>query len=342
MIAGSALAAVPAFATDSGAPASGVVQGFDVSNYQAAAPDFTLAVKNGAKFVLVKAGDAESLTKPGYSASAYFAAQWAAAGTADLIRGAYVVAGPGNGKKAADPKAEADAFAKQVAALLDQPRTLPPIVDLERGATTTCWMATDAVWARNLAANQRTMVAWLRAFSAEVRAKVGRLPLIYTNTDWWSMCTGGSSSFRANGLFLAAYGVAKPAVPKGWATYAFWQWRATASGAKGFPGDPDVFHGSGSALNQLAKPFLKAGPVPVVHGIRRVGQTLSAAVGSWPSGTTLTYQWYASGKAIPHATGAKLKLAGALRGAKIAVRVTGTKPGFVHADRWSTTTAKIA
>jgi hypothetical protein len=43
---------------------------------------------------------------------------------------------------------------------------------------------------------------------------------------------------------------------------------------------------------------------------------------------TVTYQWYAGGKAISGATGRKLRLRQAYRGQRVYVKVIGSKPGY--------------
>jgi uncharacterized protein YjiK len=72
---------------------------------------------------------------------------------------------------------------------------------------------------------------------------------------------------------------------------------------------------------------------PTVTGKAKVGKRLVAHAGVWsPVGVTLTYRWYAHGKAIKGASQSTLKLTGKLvkrlKGRKITVQVTGTAPGY--------------
>ena len=83
-------------------------------------------------------------------------------------------------------------------------------------------------------------------------------------------------------------------------------------------------------------------PTPLVNGTRKVGYALSAAPGTWTAGTALKYQWYRSGIAITGATGYKYTLAAADLGRAMRVRVTGTKPGYTTAARYSGTTSPVA
>ncbi len=59
-----------------------------------------------------------------------------------------------------------------------------------------------------------------------------------------------------------------------------------------------------------------------------MGKRLVARTGGWTRGTKFRYQWFAGKRAIRGAHGKKLKVTRSLRGAKVSVRVTGTKKGF--------------
>ena len=62
---------------------------------------------------------------------------------------------------------------------------------------------------------------------------------------------------------------------------------------------------------------------------------LTAVPGAWTSGATLRYQWFRSGKAITGATARTYKVTKADAGRRVAVRVTGSKPGFASAVQYS-------
>lgn len=83
-------------------------------------------------------------------------------------------------------------------------------------------------------------------------------------------------------------------------------------------------------------------PTPSVSGTVAYGATLTAKPGSWTAGTTLTYQWYASGKAISKATAVTLKLGTAHKGKTISVKVTGKKSGYTTVAKTSKSTGKVA
>jgi len=76
-------------------------------------------------------------------------------------------------------------------------------------------------------------------------------------------------------------------------------------------------------------------PTPTITGTAAVNQTLTAKPGTWTSGTTLRYQWYASGAAISKATASTFKLSSAQKGKKITVKVTGSKSGYASVAKTS-------
>lgn len=82
-------------------------------------------------------------------------------------------------------------------------------------------------------------------------------------------------------------------------------------------------------------------PRPSISGTAKVGGTLTAKTGTWTKGTTLGYQWYASGKAIKGATKSTYKLPASLVGKKVTVKVTGKKAGYVTAAKTSKATPKV-
>lgn len=91
----------------------------------------------------------------------------------------------------------------------------------------------------------------------------------------------------------------------------------------------------------VAPGFLSATPVPGITGTKKVGHTLTAAPGTWTSGTTLRYQWYRSGIAIAGATGSRYTLGAADLGKGMKVSVTGSKAGYTTVSRYSGQTAAV-
>jgi len=83
-------------------------------------------------------------------------------------------------------------------------------------------------------------------------------------------------------------------------------------------------------------------PTPTIRGTARVGTPLTAVPGTWTSGTTLSYQWFANGAKIRGATSASFTPTTAQRGAKLTVAVTGTKAGYTSRTVTSKATTAVA
>lgn len=88
----------------------------------------------------------------------------------------------------------------------------------------------------------------------------------------------------------------------------------------------------------LVGPGTLKAPNPTVPGTTwRVGQDLTAKPGTWSAGTQLHYQWQRNGKNITGARSETYTPVPDDRGAELRLRVTGTKPGYAQASRYSTT-----
>ncbi|KZT57394.1 glycoside hydrolase family 25 protein [Calocera cornea HHB12733] len=205
------------------------IPGLDVSSYQGAV-DWATVAANGAKFAFIKATEGTDYVNPDFSQ------QYEGSYDAGLIRGAYHFAHPDSSTGAA----QANYFLANGGGWSADGKTLPGMLDIEYNPSgATCYgLSTSA------------MVSWLSSFSSTYEAATGRYPIIYTTTDWWSTCTGGSSAFAANSpLFVAAYNTEGPGtLPAGWSYYSFWQWADSGT----FPGDQDVWNGSQAGLEAMA------------------------------------------------------------------------------------------
>lgn len=87
--------------------------------------------------------------------------------------------------------------------------------------------------------------------------------------------------------------------------------------------------------------YVQIAPTPTISGTPRVTNTLTAKRGTWSSGTTFTYQWYANGAAISGATKSTLTLSASRAGKTITVKVTGKKSGYPTVSRTSKATAAV-
>ena len=231
--------AVPALHTSS-APAFSLaatwqpagLQGMDVSSHQPAV-NWSRAWNQGARFTYVKATEATSYRNP------LFSSQYTGASSVGMLRGAYHFAIPNVSSGAA----QANYFVNNGGGWSPDGNTLPPLLDIEYNPYpslgNTCY---------NMSAGQ--MVSWIRDFSQTVAARTGRLPMIYTTTDWWHTCTGNSSAFAGQPLHIAAYNTTGPgALPNGWSRYTLWQYSSTGP----FEGDSNVYQGSAAQLRSFAR-----------------------------------------------------------------------------------------
>lgn len=87
------------------------------------------------------------------------------------------------------------------------------------------------------------LVAWIGAFTRQAQQLTGQAPMIYTTAGWWRACTGDSTAFSADSLWVA--GAGQPDLPATWADYSCWQFTsaATVPGISAW-GSVDVSYGS--------------------------------------------------------------------------------------------------
>ncbi|PTL72155.1 hypothetical protein C1I63_04400 [Rathayibacter caricis DSM 15933] len=84
-----------------------------------------------------------------------------------------------------------------------------------------------------------------------------------------------------------------------------------------------------------------AASTPTISGTAQVGAVLTANPGTWTTGTTLTYRWYASGVAVRGATGRTFVPTTSQLGATVTVEATGAKAGYTSVIRRSAATAAV-
>ncbi len=185
-------------------------RGLDISSYQHAGKpiDWPLLARHGISFVAVKATEGTYYRNPYYRADVrgaaaaglavlpYVFANLASAGGAPTAR--YVVRAAGGGRS------------------LRGPGKPPLVVDLENDPY---WTGHDCYGLRG-----RHVIGWIAGFVGQVRAWTGKWPVIYTTALWWRECTGATSRFRKDPLWLAAYGGTRPTVPPTWRHWTFWQY----------------------------------------------------------------------------------------------------------------------
>ena len=213
-LAGPAGAGAPPLA--SGAAAQpGMRRGVDVAAYQhpnGAGINWQKVARSGISFAAVKA------TEGTYYRNPYALSDLTAARAAGLSVGAYAFAIPdGNGGRIS-PVAQADFLLGYLGPLA---ASVPVMLDVEFNP-----------YSGGLCYGLRgsRIVTWVARFSAEVRAKTGRVPYIYTPQGWWNPCTGGSAALHKNPLWVPNYTTASsPALPAGWTTWQIWQYSSVGT-----------------------------------------------------------------------------------------------------------------
>jgi lysozyme len=187
--------------------------GIDVSYHQDAI-DWQRVRRAGIRFAFIRLSDGATLR------DARFAANWAEARRAGLMRGAYQFFRPEQ-----SAVAQADLM---IAAMRDRDRgDLPPVIDLEVDG--------------GLSAPQ--VAARAQAWIDRVRAALGVEPIVYTGGDLWR--GGSAGSIGDQPLWLAHYTQGCPTLPQPWTRWRFWQHtdRGAIPGIEG-PVDLDLFAGT--------------------------------------------------------------------------------------------------
>ncbi len=265
--------------------AKGSVLGIDVASGQhagGATVDWAKVEAAGYRFAFIKT------TEGSYYANPYFGSDLAAAKTAGLLVAAYHFANPADSSGTYQADFAINHSVINHSVLPTDGVTLPLIADLEYDPyaaidhTNECYGLT-----------QRQMVWWIEAFTDEVYRLTGQHPVIYTIADWWDKCTGGSTAFAADPLWVASYdtGSNGPTLPAGWPTWTYWQYTA-AGKVPGIKGVTDLSGLSPTAL-EVAQPAAQSDPAgaAVQLAIRSVnasaGQALSYTASGLPAGLAI-------------------------------------------------------
>ncbi|WP_370962357.1 GH25 family lysozyme [Amycolatopsis sp. cg9] len=219
-----------------GLPSGYTVNGIDVSSHDHSGGktvDWANQKAAGDEFAFVKATEGTGYTNP------YFDQDYHGAKNAGLYTGAYAFGRPDLGNAVG----QANYFADHLQWAADG-RTLPPFLDLE-------WPYSSLNLPDCYGLGQSDMRAWISSFLNQVKARIGRAPMIYTNVNWWNPCTGNSTAFSGYPLDIASCNPSPPSVP-GWGTkWTFWQYDIDACG-RGAAHDSNVFNGSLAQLAALA------------------------------------------------------------------------------------------
>jgi hypothetical protein len=90
----------------------------------------------------------------------------------------------------------------------------------------------------------------------------------------------------------------------------------------------------------VEKAAVRAG-TPTIVGKAKVGQTLTVFTGKWSPKPTFSFQWYADGKKIPHATGTAYQITSTYQNTEITVAVTGAADGYLTTTAFSEPTQAV-
>jgi GH25 family lysozyme M1 (1,4-beta-N-acetylmuramidase) len=230
--------AVPLAVTAGGAAAAAPLpQGTDISNLTTVTswPDVAAA---GMSFVGIEAIQGKGIPNTQYNA------QVTGATSAGLYVMPYVFADPG---KISGSTQFTDAW-NIIKAVPGIPyarggKMLPIALDMELDSVN---FPGDPCYGMKTTA---AMVTWISDFITAAKAQTGAVPVIYSSPGWWLKCTGNTTEFDGDPLWIAHYAVKSPAIPPGWPGYTFWQSSPSGSlqGIKG-AADLDQMQGAPATL----------------------------------------------------------------------------------------------
>jgi GH25 family lysozyme M1 (1,4-beta-N-acetylmuramidase) len=202
---------------------AGAVQGVDVSSHQhpnGTAINWATVASGGIRFAAIKATEGDYYTNP------YAPADLTGAQSAGLSTVAYAFGIPNGNGSSSSPTVQADDLVNSLTKAGISP--LPPIMlDIEY----------NPYGAECYGLTKSAMVTWINGFSAEVLAKTGRLPIIYSTQDWLATCTGDSTALGNDPLWIAQYAsIPSPSpLPANWSDWGIWQYSSTGT-VNGIPG----------------------------------------------------------------------------------------------------------
>ena len=219
---------VPQAQAASTAGRSPYLAGPDVSKYQHAnghAINWAAVRRAGQDFAFIKATGGSNRIDP------WFAREWAAAGRAGMIRGAYHYADPAH-----SAVEQADRIVNVVGTTREA-NDLGIVLDLE---------STGGL-------GPAALSRWAHTFLSRVERRTGRVPMLYTAPNFWHARMHDNRSFGAYPLWIAHYTSRRPAPLPGWNRWTFWQ-HSNTSHVAGIPGyvDHNVMCCSASTLQALA------------------------------------------------------------------------------------------
>lgn len=192
------------------------VRGIDVASYQhqnGAAISWASVGRAGYKFAAIKT------TEGNYYVNPYAISDIVSAMSAGLYATVYHFAIPNITTGAVQAQ-----FALKYSKYRSGGRALPLMLDIEYDP----YVSTDHT-NECYGLSAAAMRTWISSFVSTARSATGQYPIIYTTANWWDTCTGSSTAFGADPMWVAAYGVSSPPMPAGWRAYTFWQYSSSGT-----------------------------------------------------------------------------------------------------------------
>lgn len=260
------------------AAASTALNGVDVSSFQHpsnAAINWASVAAAGYQFAAIKA------TEGNYYVNPYYANDAAAATAARMYVAAYHFANPADSTGAA----QADYAVQNAGNYKVGGQYLPLGLDLEYDPYSTDWC---------YGLSPAQMVSWISDFVTEATTLTGAAPIIYTPRNWWELCTGSSTAFGNDVLWVPAYSAGAPgAPPAGWNTWTMWQYTSSGTVA-GISGSVDLDYFSGGP--QTEQTTLNAPASVQIQTLNSlVGQQVTYTATGLPPGLTMSATGLISG-----------------------------------------------
>ena len=217
-------------------PVTGAPQGVDVASFQhptsaqyphGAPIDWAQVYADGIRFAAVK------VTEGAYYTNSWALTDLPQARAAGLTTVAYAFAIPNGGtsssgtRYSSSPVVQADDLVNY---LTGHGLAVPTVMlDIEYDPYAGSDGTPGGSWCYGL--SQSAMVSWVTSFGNEIKARTGRLPVIYTPPSWWATCTGGSTAFGQTPVWVPDYSsTGSPgSLPAGWGNWNFWQYSSTGT-----------------------------------------------------------------------------------------------------------------
>ena len=269
------------------AAASTMVNGIDVASGQDPSGKGTginwASVANaGYKFAAIKATEGNYYVNPDYAGDA------SGATAAGLYVSAYAFANPYGSGSATPPNGtaqqQADYAYTNAGNYTVGGNHLPMMLDIEYDPYVSSEANSNTCYGLSASA----MVNWISAFLTEAKAKTGAEPIIYTTTDWWKTCTGNSTAFGNDILWIASYSAGSPGtLPAGWNTWNMWQYSSSGT-VPGISATTDLDYFSGAPETEQTLVNTTATPIQIQTLSALAGQAVTYTATGLPPGTSIS------------------------------------------------------